>query len=485
MILMVLAAMQVSVRGSGNCSAQAQTGAWAIRDGEQVSTAGTEEQTGSMTMRGGEKEDGRAMTLKECMAYAISNSTKIRIQQASSDDARLNRRDAIFTAFTPTVSGGTNAYYNFGRAIDPATNTYVTTTSFHNNYDVSAGIKLFNGFEAVNNLKITRTAMALGKSSEDQVEADICLATMEAYCNVLYYSRMADICKAQAEVAEISLAKARRQEELGQKSHSDVVEMDSNLADMQYKHIDAVNKLNEARITLEDVMFWSEDHELVIDEDLSSSLGGETMLADVAETEDIVDFAQVNNPAARIARFNLLNAKRELSTARWQLFPTIGAYAGWSTTYFSYPGSGSVADPFRTQFKNNGGEYVELSLSIPIFSGLRRHSNISRKKNAVARASAEYDQKMRDISAEVRRAVQDRDGAGSAYVLAQRKADVQEEAYSLNMKKLEQGLISPIEFQTASNNYLEANAQKLNSQLTYFIKSSVVNYYNGVKYINQ
>ena len=105
--------------------------------------------------------------------------------------------------------------------------------------------------------------------------------------------------------------------------------------------------------------------------------------------------------------------------------------------------------------------------------------------NAVAKASAEYDQKMRDISAEVRRAVQDRDGASAAYIQAQRKSDVQEEAYSLNMKKLEQGLISPIEFQTASNNYLEANAQRLNSLLTYFIKRSVVNYYNGVDYINQ
>lgn len=425
------------------------------------------------------------MTLKECMEYAISNSTKVRIQQASNGDARLARRDAIFDAFTPEISGSSSAYYNFGRAVDPKTNTYVTTTSFHNSYGVSAGIVLFNGFKAVNNMKISKTSIALGNSQEDQIEADICLATMEAYCNVLYYSQLADIYKAQVEVAEESLTKARRQEELGQKGHADVVEMDSNLADKQYQLVEANNKLNDARITLEDVMFWSEDHELVIDSELPVALDSERMLTDSLALEDMVDFAQTNNPAARVARYNLLNAKRELSTARWQLLPSLNAYAGWSTTYFTYPGSGSASDPFRTQFKNNGGEYVQLSLNVPIFSGLQRHSNIARKKNAVARASAEYDQKMRDISAEVRRAVQDRDGASAAYIQAQRKSDVQEEAYSLNMKKLEQGLISPIEFQTASNNYLEANAQRLNSLLTYFIKRSVVNYYNGVDYINQ
>lgn len=425
------------------------------------------------------------MTLKECMEYAISNSTKVRIQQAANDDARLARRDAIFDAFTPEISGSGSAYYNFGRAVDPKTNTYVTTTSFHNSYGVSAGITLFNGFKAVNNLRVSKTSIALGNSQEDQIEADICLATMEAYCNVLYYSQLANICKSQVEVAEESLAKARRQEELGQKGHADVVEMDSNLADKQYQLVEANNKLNDARITLEDVMFWSEPQELVIDTTLPATIDGERVLTDSLAMEDMVDFAQSNNPAARVARFNLMNAKRELNTARWQLLPSLSAYAGWSTTYFTYPGSGTASDPFRTQFKNNGGEYVQLSLNIPIFSGLQRHSNIARKKNAVAKASAEYDQKMRDISAEVRRAVQDRDGASAAYILAQRKSDVQEEAYSLNMKKLEQGLISPIEFQTASNNYLEANAQRLNSLLTYFIKRSVVNYYNGVDYIDQ
>ena len=224
-------------------------------------------------------------------------------------------------------------------------------------------------------MKISKTSIALGNSQEDQIEADICLATMEAYCNVLYYSQLADIYKAQVEVAEESLTKARRQEELGQKGHADVVEMDSNLADKQYQLVEANNKLNDAKITLEDVMFWSEDHELVIDTELPVALDSERMLTDSLALEDMVDFAQANNPAARVARYNLLNAKRELSTARWQLLPSLNAYAGWSTTYFTYPGSGSASDPFRTQFKNNGGEYVQLSLNIPIFSGLQRHSN--------------------------------------------------------------------------------------------------------------
>ena len=52
-------------------------------------------------------------------------------------------------------------------------------------------------------------------------------------------------------------------------------------------------------------------------------------------------------------------------------------------------------------------------------------------------------------------------------------------------KKLEQGLISPIEYQTATNNYLKAKAERLNSLCRYMIKQSVVRYYAGEEYINQ
>lgn len=69
------------------------------------------------------------------------------------DDARLDRRDAILKAFTPSVDGNSYGYYRWGRSIDPETNTYVTTTSLNQGFSVSAGISLFDGFSAINNLK--------------------------------------------------------------------------------------------------------------------------------------------------------------------------------------------------------------------------------------------------------------------------------------------------------------------------------------------
>ena len=418
-----------------------------------------------------------ALTLNDCMRYAISNSTKVRIQQAAIGDAQIDRRDAALALFTPQINAQTVAYYNFGRNIDPETNLYIQTTSFHNSYGVSAGYDLFDGFKAVNNYKISKTGLLIAQSQEKQVEADICLAVMEAYYNVVYYKRLTDVYEEQVATAESALKKAKRQEELGQKGHADVIQMEADLADRQYDLTNTFNKYQSEKMKLADLMFWPVDEELVIDTSMPE------WEIEPVSTRSVVDFALDHNPGVSMASWKELNARRELTTAKWQLMPSIGLYGGWNTNYFTYPNE--VTAPFGTQFRNNMGEYVQLTLSIPIWDRLAKASRISKKRNALQKATAELDQKRRDVESEVRRAVQDRDGAATAYQQALHKADVQNEAYTLNLKKLEQGLISPLEFQTASNNFLKAQADEMNSLFKYLIKQAVVRYYNGVEYVNQ
>ena len=432
------------------------------------------------------------MTLKECMEYAISNSTKMRIQQADIRDAQVERRSAILEAFTPSVSAGTYAYSNFGRSVDPETNTYRSTTSFQNGYQASGSIALFNGFQAVNNIKISKTAAAMGLSRQEQTRDEICLATMEAYYNVVYYSQMIKAIEEEVAAATKAAQLARKQEQLGQKGYADVVQIEADLAAKEYKLINTRNMGNDALLTLKDIMFWPLDQELAIDlsmADEAALSSGEQLLAKgtlSGTKEELVANALETLPAAYIAKGEMMNAKRAFNTAKWQLLPSLNLSGGWSTSYFTYPDEkGYVATPFRNQFTNNMGEYIQLSMSIPIYGRLYRQATISKKKNAYVRATAQYDQKVREIEAEVTRALQDKEGAEAAFLQAHKQVQMQTEAYKYNTKKFEQGMISPIEYQTASGNWLSAKAEQLNALLKYYLKKSIVEYYSGVPYIEQ
>lgn len=415
------------------------------------------------------------MSLRECVEYAIEHSVNVEIGRIDIDDARIARREAILKAFTPTIDAGTYAYLNFGRSVDPETNTYMSTTSFNNGYSVSGNIVLFNGFSAVNNIKISKIAMKMGVTQEQQIVDELCLAVIEAYCNVAYFSRMVEVVSEQVKTASDNLLLAQRKEQLGQKSYADVVQLEAELADREYQHIAMRNQLNDAILMLEDLMLWEERTCLSI----QTSQTFQTYLID-----SIVEIT--HHPAVALAEYKMQNAKTELNTARWRFAPSLSLSGGWSTSYYTYPNTdGYVATPYAQQFVNNGGEYVQLSLSIPIYDGLSRYSNIARKKNAYRRAEAEYRRTLQEVESEVERATQDREGSIVAMKQADRRVKAQKEAYNINIKKFEQGLISPLELKTSSDNYLNAQAEYLNSTLKCFIKTCVVNYYNGVNYLEQ
>ena len=426
------------------------------------------------------------MSLKDCMEYAVENAAQVQVQRTKVGDARLDRRDAILTAFTPSIEASTYGYYRWGRSIDPETNTYVTTTSLNNGWSVSAGITLFDGFSALNNIKIAKTSLSMGLTRERQEEDKVCLATMEAYFNVLYYTELVTILAEQVENAQSALTLASRQEELGVKGHADVVQMEADLADREYELVSARNSLADAKITLEDVMLWPVGEELVIDTSLDSLDATTSGASGNVIVEDIILKARASMPSVLVAKGALDNAKYALRTAKWQFLPTLGLYGGWSTSYYTYPGQVSYTPtPYWNQFTNNGGEYLQLSLSIPIYDRLSKFTKLSKRRNEYRRAAIEYDKSLRDVESEVRRAVSDCDGAESALLQAERRAGAQEEAYRLNSRKFEQGLISSIEYNTASSNYLKAKAERLNALLKWQLKRRVVSYYNGVRYIDQ
>lgn len=425
------------------------------------------------------------MTLRQCMEYAVEHSARVKVAQADLSDTRVERRDAVLKTFTPQVSASSYGYYNWGRSVDPETNTYSNIKSFHNGYSLSAGIALFDGFQAVNNMKIAKTSLLMGISREQQAEDEVCLATMEAWSNVLYYSELSRILEDQVAAAQLSLDKARKEEQLGKKAYADVVQMEAELADKQYQSLQAKGKADDALLTLKSVMMWPLDTPLVLDSQEPSRLA-DNASKNQEDMAHIVDYALAHNPQAIIAEGNVSNARRQLSTARWQLAPSLSLSGGWSTTYFTYPGrAGYTPVPFREQLKNNRGEYIQLSINIPIYNRLQAQSSVIRRKNAYDRAVAERDQKMTELEAEVKRAVQDRDNTLSSWKLALKRAEVQQEAYKLNVKKYDQGMISSIEYQSAVNNWLQAQADRLQAQLTYMIKEKVLRYYQGQSYLSQ
>ncbi|MBR3828541.1 MAG: TolC family protein [Bacteroidales bacterium] len=421
---------------------------------------------------GGSALHGQPMSLSDCMDYAVSHSTEMRLSAADRSDERAEKVQALLNAFTPSVSAQSYAYNQYGRNLDPETNTYTDFTTFHNGYSLSAGITLFDGFQAINRLRIAKVQQQMGLSQERQTADKVRLATMEAYYQVVYYDRLVEVLRLQAATADSALLKAQREEALGRKGHADVVQMESEQAQRQFQLTQAEGQLQQALLTLKETMCWPLDSSLSITKTITkneNNNGNDNGNAFVL-------------PSVQIAGAQLCQAQLQLQQARGAWSPSLSLNAGWSTTYYTYPDmAGYQPLPFREQWKNNGGEYVQLTLSIPIYSKGQRSLALNKSKNEVSRAQARLEQAQQERDNALCRARDEVATAQAAARQATRMAEVKRQAFLLAQRQYALGLITAIEYQTASQSFLTAEADNINALLQLQLKRHQLNYYRTGK----
>lgn len=423
---------------------------------------------------GGSAIHGQPMSLSACMDFAVSHSTEMRLSAADRSDERAEKVQAIFGAFTPSVSAQSYAYNQYGRNLDPETNTYTDFTTFHNGYSLSAGITLFDGFQAINRLRIAKVQQQMGLSQERQTADKVRLATMEAYYQVVYYDRLVEVLRLQAATADSALLKAQREEALGRKGHADVVQMESEQAQRQFQLTQAEGQLQQALLTLKETMCWPLDSSLSITKTITKN--------DNNNENDNEDENHFVLPSVQIAEAHLRQAQLQVQQARGAWSPSLSLNAGWSTTYYTYPDmAGYQPMPFREQWKNNGGEYVQLTLSIPIYSKGQRSLALNKSKNEVSRAQARLEQAQRERDNALCRARDEVATAQAAARQAERMAEVKRQAFLLAQRQYALGIITAIEYQTASQSFLTAEADSINALLQLQLKRHQLNYYQTGK----
>ncbi len=422
------------------------------------------------------------MTLHDCMQYAVDHSPKTKIQELTNDSRRLDHRDAYLNLI-PSVGGNVNGYTSFGRSIDPETNTYTNTSSFSNSYALSGSYDIFNGFAVVDKIRATRVAKLSGVAEMQQVVDNVCLEVIQAFYNVLYQTGMVDLCQQQLDESQSQLNQTKVQEELGLKGYSDILQMESQVANNGYNLVHAQNQLESYYITLKEAMFFPTEDPLVLDNSYVQM--ADPFLSD-ENADSLYQGALYNNVKTQIAAYEVQRAKISFHNAKWSLLPYIYSNARYESGYITGLGDAAgQAQPFWTQMNNLQGQSVSVGISIPLFGGLTRQSNIGRQRNNLLIAQAKLDQTNKELESEIARAVQDVEGSAREYIQSDKRVLFQEQAHKANQRKYELGLISVIELHTSSNLNLSAKAEKLGATFTYLIKRHIVNYYKGTPYINQ
>ena len=412
-------------------------------------------------------------SMQQCMQYAVAHNHEVKQAELELDNYRASKTGAI-GRFLPEVDGYIGAQYNFGRAIDPETNGYTDVSTFYNGYQLSASLPIFDGFSRLHALKAAKAGVLMGQSALRQQQNQTALSVLQTYTNVAYYEGLVKMASEKVEETLLLLKQVRLLEEVGRKSAADVAQVESQKAEADYELTRQQSLYASALLELKKTMNYPLNESIAFEDVPSKG----TLYSQPGNTSFPTWEFNEQHPELQAARYRMLASKHEWHQARASLYPSLSLSAGLSTTYYKTLHN-DVAENFRNQMKNNMGEYLGVSLNIPLFNRLQTITSIRKAKNSYRIAQEAYDQKQLELTKLSNEAWQDWQSYQKQTILMQKKVEADSLAYQLTRRQFEEGLSTAIDVHTTSAQLLNSKATLLQCQLMAMVKEQLVRYYKG------
>ena len=411
--------------------------------------------------------------VQKCMQYAVEHNHEVNKLELQLDNHKAEKKGAV-GSFLPSVGVSIGGQYNFGRAIDPETNTYTNVNTFYNGYQIYASLPVFDGFNRLHALQAAKASVLMGQSALRQQQDQTALAVLQAYIDVVYYKGTIEMAEEKQEETTLLLKQTRLLEEVGRKSAADVAQVESQQAEAVYDLTRQQNLYETALMELKKEMGVAP---------LSSPEGDTFDIAtpsfsEYSAPQGEVPSGGVEGAEIEVLRFQADAARHEWHQARSALYPSISLNLGMNTTYYKTLHS-PTASSFGDQFRNNRGEYIGATLSIPIFNRLQTITSIRKAKNNYKMACEEYEQKQLELEKLSREAWQDWQCYLKQIEQMMHKVEVDSIAYQLTRRQFEEGLSTAIDLRSSSAQLLNSKATLLQCKLMAMVKRQLVRYYRG------
>ncbi len=402
------------------------------------------------------------MSVDSCMRYAANHNLDVRAARISLSDSRLDQQSALASTL-PSVGAQIGAQFSFGRSIDPATNTYNNLRTFGNSYGLSISVPLFTGGSLVNDFRSARAAKRQAESEVDAQRDNASIAALDACINLLYCQELSKIMDAKHRESLDALKQTRRMKELGLKSAVDLSQSEAQEADDDYCLTSALAQLRSAELKLKSAMNFP----------LADSLSVEMPATGAATVSN--GLLAADNPLLRQAEANVETQRLNALSARGRLMPSIFLNAGISDYYYSH--QGQTNESFGRQMDVNFGQYVGVSVSIPLFDGLSRINGYRKARNRYVAAQIALERQRLQLDTDFSQAVIDRDNYAKEIVKMERKVDADSVAYALARRKYDEGLMDVLDLRKSADNWFASQAELVRCRLLFDVKRRLANYY--------
>ena len=451
--------------------------------------------------------------LRRCVQYALDNNISIKQNEIQAQLAGLTYEQSKLSKL-PTANFSNNEGYRFGKSQNPSTGILENQNFFQIGLNLQSSVTIFNWYSKRNTILANEWSLQAAKAATDKLKNDIALTVANSYLQVLLAREQEKIADVQVKQSMSQLDIVNKQVNAGALPELNAVELEAQLASDSANLITATGNVSQAKYVLKAYMNLDAGQLFEIDEPPADQIPLEP-IADL-QPESVYALALANLPQQRVNDFNLKAAQKNSLVAKGALYPTISAFGSLSTNYgyFRTPtyqqipagygpsglivntGGGFVnvlrplytnggkngyitSDPLGTQFSNNFGQSIGVSISVPIFNGWQAKANYQRSKLNIK--TLEYQARLdnQTLKQDIYQAYNAAIVAMKKFNSSQKSVDAAQKSYDFAAKRFNVGVLSTLELITDQNNLFKAKLQYVLNQFDYVFKMKVLEFYRG------
>jgi len=450
-------------------------------------------------------------TLQECIKVTVDNNLNVRRSLYNVENFKVGLFQSKM-AFLPTVNSSSSYGQNFGRALNPVTNSFINRNTNNINVQANSSLTLFNGLRLQNSYRQSMRDFEASEMDFEKAKNDVIINIVNLYINVIFNQELYENARFQLNSSQQQLDRIKKQVQVGGLPKGDELNQEAQVATNEVSLINQDNALNFSLLQLKQAM------------QLPGSTPMRVQVPDL-QPEDLIledtpgviyEMALQNMPEIKSAMLKVESSELGLKASKGALYPRLSLSGSAASNYSSasdvqrtaidgssppipgtqpigiiqgtsipvvalQPSTVVVSEGYneRDQLKDNLFKSVGIGLTIPLFNGWQSRAGVQRAAitKEVADITALETKNM--LRQTIETAYNDALATAKSYSASLKQVNAREEAYRMAQQRFELGAINYFEYQISENDLFQAKSDLARAKYNFIFKKKVLDFYQG------
>jgi outer membrane protein len=419
-------------------------------------------------------------SLEECVQYAIDNNIQIK-QQVLQTRYQENTLAQSKLNLLPTLRGQATHNYSFGRALDETTYEFTNNENIQSNsFSAGGSLNLFNGLQNYNTIRKNKSQLLASELDLQSIKDNISLNIALAFLQILLNNELVSATDNQLQITLQQIEKTKKMYDAGSVAKGNLLQIEAQAASEELQLINLKNQLDISYLTLTQMLELKSPEGFRI---VTPNIIIDTSTVITGRIDEIFAQAQGLRPEIKSAELKLEASQYDLKIASGSRSPSLSMSHSFSTRYSDI--AVKLSNPLETytfseQLNDNINYGIGFSLDIPILNGWQVNKNIANSRLNIESSRYTLESEKKDLYKKIQQAYTDAVASLKKYSASIKAVTSMEESFRYTEQKFNVGMVTPLDYNAAKSQLLNAQSDMSQAKYEYIFKTKVLDFYKGL-----